>query len=271
MSGRGRALRLRERLSERDLDMLRDLARLRLLTGKQLRRLHFAAGDLTTQARKARSAVGRLAELDLVVRLSRRVGGMRAGSEGFVIGLSGWGHAVLALDSTAEPRRRRRVIETKPAFQSHVLAVSELYVQLVEASRLGVAELIDFTGEPEAWRRFGGIGGQAVVLKPDAFVRLGIGEFEVLAFIEQDMDTESLPTIVRQCEVYVSHWRSGLEQRQLGAYPKVWWLVPSARRLDAIRRALKRLPGEAHALFEICLTAEAVPLLTQPLPEGGAP
>lgn len=270
MSGRGRALRLRERLSDRDLDMLRDLARLRLVTGKQLRRLHFAVGDLTTQARKARSAIGRLAELDLIVRLSRRVGGMRAGSEGFVIGLSGWGHAVLALDSAAEPRRRRRVIETKPAYQSHVLAVSELYVQLVEASRLGLAELIDFTGEPEAWRRFGGIGGQAVVLKPDAFVRLGIGEFEVLAFIEQDMDTESLPTIVRKCEVYIAHWRSGLEQRQLGAYPKVWWLVPSVRRHDAIRRVLKRLPGEAHALFEVCLTTEAVPYLTQPLPEGGA-
>lgn len=271
MSGRGRAARLRERLSDRDLLVLRDLARLRLVTGKQLRRLHFAAGDLTTQARKARATVGRLAELDLIVRLARRVGGMRAGSEGFVIGLSGWGHAVLALDSTAEPRRRRRVIETKPAFQSHVLAVSELYVQLVEASRVGLAELIDFAGEPEAWRRFGGIGGQAVVLKPDAFVRLGIGEFEVLAFIEQDMATESLPTIVRKCEVYIAHWRSGLEQRQLGAYPKVWWLVPSTHRRDSIQRVLKRLPGEARALFEICLTAEAVPLLAQPLAEGGAP
>lgn len=270
MSGRGRAIRLRERLSGRDLDILRDLAQLRLCTGKQLRRLHFAAGDPTTQARKARSLIGRLAELDLIVRLSRRVGGMRAGSEGFVIGLSGWGHAVLALDSTAEPRRRRRVIETKPAFQSHVLAVSELYVQLVEASRRGLAELIAFTGEPEAWRRFGGIGGQAVVLKPDAFVRLGVGEFEVLAFIEQDMDTESLPTIVRKCEVYIAHWRSGLEQRQLGAYPKVWWLVPSVHRANAISRALRRLPGDTRALFEVCLTTEAVPYLTQPLPQGGA-
>lgn len=122
MSRRGHAARLRERLSERDMAMLRDLEDLRLLTGNQLRRLHFPDGDPTTQGRKVRAALKRLSGLGVIVRLSRRVGGVRAGSEGFVVGLSGWGHAVLDLDNPT-PGRHRRVIETKPAFQAHALAV----------------------------------------------------------------------------------------------------------------------------------------------------
>ncbi|WNV83468.1 replication-relaxation family protein [Umezawaea sp. Da 62-37] len=260
---------MQERLSERDLAILVDLDRLRLLTGKQLRRLHFPDGDPITQARKARATIRRLAELGVIVRLERRVGGMRAGSEGFVIGLSGWGHAVLALDDV-RPRRHRRVIETKPAFQSHVLAIGELYVALIEHTRAGSSDLIEFAGEPEAWRQFGGLGGQAVTLKPDGFVRLGVGDIEVLAFLEQDMDTESLPTIDRKLGVYVSYWRSGQEQRHLGVFPKVWWLVPSTKRLEGISRTIAHLPLEARALFAVCLMSEAVAALTQPLTQGGA-
>lgn len=45
-------------------------------------------GDTTTQGRKVRAALKRLSDLGVVVRLSRRVGGVRAGSEGFVVGLT---------------------------------------------------------------------------------------------------------------------------------------------------------------------------------------
>lgn len=218
MSRRGHAARLRERLSERDMVVLSDLERLRLLTGKQLRRLHFADGDPVTQGRKVRATLKRLSDLGVIVRLSRRVGGMRAGSEGFVIGLSGWGHAVLDLGNVV-PRRHRRVIETKPSFQSHILAVSDLYVGLSEHARTQSSDLLEFAGEPGAWRRFGGLGGQSVTLKPDAFVRVGVGEYELAHFIEQDMATESLPTIARKLTTYVSYWRTGQEQRAHWACP----------------------------------------------------
>ncbi|WP_158840576.1 replication-relaxation family protein [Saccharothrix deserti] len=270
MSARGRAARLRERLSERDLAILRDLDRLRLLSGQQLRRLHFAAGDPTTQARKTRATLRRLAELDIIVRLERRVGGVRAGSEGFVIGLSGWGYAVLDLDED-RGRRHRRVVETKPAFQAHLLAISELYVRLVEHVRQSEDELLEFVGEPDAWRRFTGFGGQAITLKPDAFLRLGVEDYELAAFIEQDMATESLPTIGRKLDVYAAYWQSGDEQRAHEVFPKVWWLVPTHGRLEAITRAIRQLPHDARALFAICLTADAVASLTQvPATEGGA-
>lgn len=269
MSRRGHAARLRERLSERDMAILHDLEALRLLTGSQLRRLHFPDGDTTTQGRKVRAALKRLSDLGVVVRLSRRVGGVRAGSEGFVVGLSGWGHAVLDLGNSV-PGRHRRVIETKPAFQAHVLAVADLYVELTEHARTGAVDLLEFAGEPGAWRRFGGIGGQAVTLKPDAFVRLGVGDYELAHFIEQDMDTESLPTIARKLAAYVAYWRTGNEEQAHGVFPRVWWLVPSVGRLQAITRSIRRLPAEAQALFAVCLTSEAVHLLTQLPAEGGA-
>jgi hypothetical protein len=271
MSRRGRAVRLLERLSERDIAILRDLDRLRLLTGKQLRRLHFPDGHLITQARKVRATLKRLDELGVVVRMPRRVGGLHAGSEGHVIGLTGWGQAVLDIGSST-PKRHRRVIDTKPAFEAHVLAVSELYVRLVELGRVGVVELVEFSAEPGAWRRFGGLGGQSVTLKPDAFVQLGVGDYELSAFIEQDQDTESVPTIVRKLGVYIAYWRSGQEQQRHGLFPRVWWLVPTAKRLQDISRAIARLPKETHILFAVCLATEAVQLLTQlPAPaEGGA-
>ncbi|MGQ0717787.1 MAG: replication-relaxation family protein [Pseudonocardiales bacterium] len=42
--------------------------------------------------------------------------------------------------------------DTKPAFQDHVLAVAELYVQLVEIAREDVAEVLVSEAEPACWR-----------------------------------------------------------------------------------------------------------------------
>jgi len=53
----------------------------------------------------------------------------------------------------------------------HLLAVSELYVQLREAARSNVLELLDFDAEPTCWRGSRD-GPRLVTLKPDAFVRL---------------------------------------------------------------------------------------------------
>jgi hypothetical protein len=267
MSGRTRGARLRPKLSDRDMAILSALRSLRLLTGGQLRRLFFADGDPVTQARKARAAVKRLAELGVVLRLARRIGGMRSGSDGQVIALTGLGHAVLSLN-TGTSVRRRSVIERKPAFQDHLLAVNELYVGFRGRERDGAVELLDFEAEPTCWRGFPGIGGQLITLKPDAFVRLGVGEYEISAFIEQDQGTESLPTISRKCGVYLDYYRSGQEQHLRGVFPLVWWLVPSTKRLTGIATAIRRLPREAHALFRVTLADEAVNQLSAP-PVGG--
>jgi hypothetical protein len=261
---------LAARLGPRDLAVLTSLQQLRLLSGAQVRRLHFPGSNIVTQARKSRATLQRLTELHALVRLRRRVGGVRAGSEGHVYGLSGLGHAVLDLDR-GEARRHRRVPETKLAFQSHVLAVSELAVNLTEQARLDVCQLDEFHAEPGCWRWFPGLASGQRVLKPDAYVRLGVDEFELTAFIEQDMDTESIPTIARKLDVYLDYWRTGAEQHEYGMFPRVWWLVPDTSRLRAITDTIAGLPAQARHLFTVALTEQAATLLTQlPEPEGGA-
>jgi hypothetical protein len=202
----------------------------------------------------------RLADLKLVIRLGRRVGGVRAGSSGFVYGLSGHGQAVLDLDGLYGGRRRR-VWQTSPSFEDHVLAVSELYVGLVEAERAGKVELLAFEAEPGCWRRFSGNGGQVVALKPDAFVRLGIGDVERSVFVEVDRGTESAPTIARKCQTYLTYWRSGLEQARHEVFPAVVWLTITDRSRQRIAGVLKRLPTDAAGLFSVGLLDEATTLL----------
>lgn len=271
MSGRGRARRVAARLSPRDLAVLASLRELRLMSGQQLYRLHYAEGHPATGARKARAALNRLTKLGLVVRLRRRVGGVRAGSEGFTFGLSGLGFAVLDLDRPT-PRRHRRVVETKPAFAHHALAVSELRVQLAEFVRAVQGVRLEFSAEPRCWRTFPGVSGQSITLKADAFVRLELERdgYELSMFVEVDMATESLPTIARKLDVFTAYWRSGIEQVRHGMFPKTWWLVPDAARLVAITQTIARLPAESQALFAVCLTHEAVTHLTEVPTEGGA-
>jgi hypothetical protein len=272
VTGPARAARLAARLGSRDLAVLATLQEFRLMTGGQLRRLHFPGSNLVTQSRKARGALQRLAELGLIVRLQRRIGGIRAGSDGYIYGLSGLGHAVLDI-GRADARRHRSVTGTKPAFQNHVLAVSELAVTLHEQARAGTFTLDELRAEPGCWRWFAGIGGQRRALKPDVFLRLTVEAYEVTAFIEMDMATESLPAVARKCGVYLDYWRSGSEQQRHGVFPRVWWLVPDDDRLHALTRAIQQLPAEARDLFTVARTHNAAVRLTQ-LPgnanEGGA-
>jgi hypothetical protein len=271
VSGHGRARRLRQRLGERDIDVLQSLQEFRLMTGGQLRRLHFPDGQPITQARKARATLQRLSDWNAIVRLDRRrrVGGSQRGSDGHVYGLSGWGQAVLDTDAEA-PRRHRRVVEGKPAFLAHTLAVSEVAVALHEHERAGCCHIDTLRAEPGAWRWFSGIGGQQRVLKPDTFVRLIVEDFELSSFIEVDLATESLPTIGRKLRVYVDYWRSGREQHDHGVFPRVWWLVPDRARLTAVVRVIRHLPHEALDLFRVALQTDVTEVLTQ-IPRAGAP
>lgn len=263
----GRAAGLRARLGERDLAVLQSLERCRLLRGDQLQRLHIPDGSPLTRSRRTRSLMQRLHELDLVVRLPRIVGGVRAGSSGNIYGLSGLGLAVLDVAGTSG--RRRRVWDAKPYFQDHVLAVAELYVRLVEIQGAGDAELLTFDGEPACWRRFTDSSGETTILKPDAYVRLGVGEFERSAFVEVDMASESLPTIQRKCRAFIAYWRTGLEQQREGVFPLVLWLVPDDQRRLRLVDVMGRLATEAQALFRVALHRDG-PAVLMAIPEGGA-
>jgi Replication-relaxation len=248
-----------ERLSARDHEVLETVSRFRVMSGEQLQRLYWTEGSPQTRARLARHGLGRLSELGVLAPLSRRVGGVRAGSRGlsFAVGLAGQ-----RLLGGGSGRRVRRPYTPGERYLAHTLAVAGVYVELVEAQRWGLADVLACDPEPGCWRPYLGPYGARAVLKPDADLELGVGDYTVSWLLELDMATESLATIERKARRHLDYHRSGEAQRTRGVSPRVAWVVPDEQRAEALRAALDRLPAEARRLFAVAARAEAVALLT---------
>jgi len=246
------------RLGPRDWAVLQDLARVRLLTGRQIQRLHLAEGSPLTQARRSRALVQRLSDLGLLHRLDRQVGGINGGSSGTVVGLSAAGQRLTSKLGPAGGKRLRRPWEPGRAFVDHVLGVSELYTCLREAERNGSLELIEFEAEPACWRRWSDVNGAPQVIKPDAHVVLGVGEFEIHRWVEVDRSTESGTVLRRKALTYVEYWRSGLEQQAVGVFPRALWLVLDEKRKEQLITLLGALPPDTWQLFEVGLADAAL-------------
>jgi Replication-relaxation len=262
------AERLVDRLSERDRVILGDLARVRVLTGYQLTRLHFPELSDKSRDRARRRVLARLAGLDLATTLERRIGGVRAGSAGLVytLGVAGQ-HVVPFLDADGdrEPARRPRQPWTPGrVFLAHTLAVAELYVRLVEAARTGNFGLGAYRAEPGSWVP-NGIGGW---LKPDAYALLQGGGVEDYWWIEVDRATESLTTLRRKLLAYLD-FVSGGQLGPDGVVPRVLITVPDNKpnRQSDVRELLERLPEPADKLFSLTTFERAVPYIVRVLRE----
>ncbi len=258
VSARGVA-RLRERLSKRDMAIIRQVGELRLMSARQLEAIHFpeAEHDNAAAAMRARQRVlARLVRDGLLMALDRRIGGVRAGSAGLVLGLGPLGQRVLNLDGP-----RRRAHEPGLRFVDHTLAIAQLVVDAHVASRQGALELLACEAEPMCWREFGGIGGRRV-LRPDAFLSLGVGEYELRWFIEVDRASESLPVVIRKCRLYADYYQAGVEQaRGGGVFPRVCWVVPDEARAERVGRAIvqdRQLPA---GLFVVTTSERALAAL----------
>lgn len=247
---RGRIDRLARRLSDRDWAVLHTLARVRLATAFQLERMHFAE----VSPRQARSALAALAARRLIARLPRQVGGVRAGSAGYVYVLDVAGQR-LVRTSAARPHRPWAVGEL---FLAHSLEVTELLARLTEAARVRRdVTLTQFGGEPGCWRPFTGAGGARVVLKPDAEVVLASGRYEDRWFIEVDRATESRTALDRKLWRYLDYWQTGREQAATGVFPRVLWVVPDEARHAVMVDAFGRLPAESWPLFAATTSDDA--------------
>lgn len=202
----------RAAISQRDLALLHELARVRVLSGRQLERLLFADIALSARSRVRRRVLGRLVDWRLVTTLERRVGGVRAGSAGLVYSLDSGGARLLATapGSGRDRSRLRRPATPGSRFLRHALAVSEFYVRLREAERSATNagwQLVTFEAEPTCWWP-DGLGGQ---LKPDAYVLLRSRRFEHAWWAEIDLGTESLPTVGHKLSRYRDfHHRGGV-------------------------------------------------------------
>ena len=259
VSARGVA-RLRDRLSERDLVVVRQVADLRMMSARQIQALHFPTSqhDNELAATRARQrVVTRLCRDRLLTPLQRRVGGVRAGSAGLVLALGPIGQRVLA-----DGGSRRRAYEPTLRFFDHTLATAQLVVDLTVAARMGMIELLSFQAEPESWREFTGVGGGRRVVRPDAFVSLGVGEYILDWFCEIDRATESLPVVVRKCRLYADYYQSGTEQAEHGVFPRVCWVVPDEARVEGVLTAIARDRRLPPGLFVVTTSVAAATVLS---------
>lgn len=257
---RARLRSVRARLSDRDVAVLRSVEAARLLSARQVERVHFTKGSPLTRARRCRAVLQRLTEWGCLVRLERRIGGVHAGSAGYVYALAPFGQRLLHPGT----ERLRRVREPSSAFVDHVLATAEVWVRLVEAEAAGRLQVERFDFEPACWRSFTGPSGAVAWVKPDATAELVVGEWEVHSFIEVDLGTESSTVIRAKAEAYAAYYRAGVEQHRSGLFPRVVFLVPDERRKARLVDTLARLDPEQWQLFRVALLDDAVTALGSP-------
>lgn len=247
-----------DQLSDRDRQIIDLVARFRIMSGAQLRELCWPEGNLDTRARLARRGLARLARLDLLAPLERRVGGVRAGSAGLTFAIGPAGQRLLA----AGAGRVRRAHTPGERHLAHTLAVAQLYVDLRRAERQAQTELLAFQPEPHCWRSFTGPYGERYVLKPDAFVKLGIGAYEDSWFIELDLGSEGTATLAGKARRYVECQDSGVIQVADEVFPRTLWIAPDGVRAEVIRRAVAPAAKRTPALFAVTTAPAAVALLT---------
>jgi hypothetical protein len=251
---------LTEVLSDRDREVLRFVHDSRFATGHQLVRRFWQTSDQASAgARAARRALKRLVDLRVLATLPRRIGGVRTGSQGLVYGTGRAGVRLLAARGVTGAR-----LEVPGTLHlAHTLATTELVVRLDEAERAGDLEVIEVQPEPACWREFAGLGGARRVLKPDLFLRLGVGALEDRWMVEVDRGSESGRTLARKAAIYLEHYRSGREQHDHGTYPRVLWTAPDPERVAQIQSVLGAQPAEARRLHAVCAFDDAVGLLAR--------
>jgi hypothetical protein len=260
-------------LSERDVDVVSFVAAAGLATARQLERLAFLPTDLgsaTTASRRARRSLQRLTDAGYLNRLERRIGGVRAGSAGFVYQVGARGLRAIG------QRGRGRHWEPSSRFVDHTLATVELHVQLVEAERAGRIAELRVTHEPATWRRFTGRRGTIEVLKPDLLVEFDTPDgWSLRWFVEVDRGSEHLPTVIGKCHTYQLYWQSGVEAAQDELFPRVLWSVPDETRAGRIRAAIDHERSLTDDLFRLATDAATLDQLIdndQPQEqEGGEP
>jgi hypothetical protein len=246
---------LRQSLSERDWLVMQDVARLRLITGAQLERLHFAYLGAVSRPVVRRRVLGRLVQARVLATLERRIGGVRAGSDGLIYYLDTAGQQLLATDGTA-----RKIDPPGERYVRHVLAVTEVYVSLTEQAQAGALRLDQFEAEPASWWS-DGRGGR---LKPDGYVRVSNSEQFDSWWLEVDLATEHLPTLKRKLRAYIDFYRRG----QLGPDRIMPWVLvtaPNAKRCSDIVRLIHQLSSQGEELFTVALHNDAAGVIVRRL------
>lgn len=252
---------LAETMPERDHQVLALIARHRFLTTHQIQRFAFdTLGTPDSAARTTRHVLQRLSRTALIRSLAQRIGGVRAGSSARVWQLSPAGARLLRDDGTVY-----RTHEPSTRFLAHCLMVADAHLGLRSIQHLPGVEAVHVQVEPECWRRFTGHGGEPRWLQPDLAATIQTTEFDDRWFIEVDLGTEALPTLLKKCGQYEAYRASGIEQDEHGAFPLVLWLFSKPERADRLSAAIRRSPRFTPQLYRFATADTFNEVVKEPL------
>lgn len=268
--GTARLLALANSLSARDRAVVDLLHEHRFLTTTHLYALLFEEkhANAGTGMRVCRRVLARLHRQHLIDQLPRRVGGYGAGSSAGVWFLTPTGQRLRSLtrgDGVTLPPARLRDPSTR--FVAHTLAVADIRVRLHQAARAGQFAVRWLETEPHCWRPYLGMHGAREILKPDLALTTvsADGQYEDSWFIEVDLGTEHLPTVLGKCGQYETYRRTGTEQDQRGVFPLVVWITMTDERADKLRAGVHRTQSLDEALHRVITPGQLSALIT-----GGA-
>jgi len=252
---------LEQQLNEKDRQILLSIHKCRYLTTQQIKRLHF--NNPTSQIAAIKAANRNLAKLrdyGLIGALTRRIGGVRAGSSSYIWALRPAGFRLMCM-SNPDGKPCKRFLEPSPYFLKHTLAVSEAYLQIVEICACRSLELRMAQIEPECWRPHPASGGKTAVLKPDLFAVTINGEYADSWFVEIDLATEPYTAVLEKCGRYLRYYQTGAEQKRHGGFPQVVWVVPDEKRKNSIQERISDEYIKAPKIFVVIIPEELEPLI----------
>jgi hypothetical protein len=257
---------LAERLSSRDWSIISSIHRLRLVSGSQLERLHFF--ELTGRSRSVKRAdvLKRLTAAGVLTSVERRIGTAGGGSaqQRYLLDTAGSQLVRLHFNRESPKTRVRRPRAPGDRFIKHALAVTELYVELMERARQGNFTLGEFLVEGDAYWP-DGLGWR---IKPDAFVRLERGDIIDYWWYEADMATEDLDTTIRnKLLIYLDFVQRG-QLGPDGVVPKILIGVPTVKWREAVQGVIDELPTPADSLFRVVGLAEAARVMIDGITTG---
>lgn len=254
--GRHQRALIAQSLSRRDQDILTSIAAHRLITTRQLQRLHFSGhASLSAGTRATNRVLHRLHGHRLISMLDRRVGGSTAGSTCSIWHLSHLGERLLADANPGAPAPRYRLANPSLQYLDHLLAITDTRLVLLAADRAGLIELDRIQLEPACWRSYQGTHGPAK-MQPDLAIVYTRNGYEHHAYLEVDLDTEHLPVILRKCHSVQAYYTTGTEQDRLGLFPLTIWITPTSRRRDRIREAIQNAANLSTELFWVITAQE---------------
>jgi hypothetical protein len=254
-----------DRISARDRAVLLSIEQHQFLATRHIEALHFTDIAPSARSRITRRNLARLRELRVIAALDRKLGGARAGSEGLTYFVDVVGDRIL---HERLGQRARQTHEPSARFLKHRLAIADVHITLIQADRDRQFELVESAVEPTAWRAFTGIGAARRVLKPDVYAETATDDDFVHAwFIEVDLGTESIPTLLAKCREYEAYRQAGIEQDRHGAFPLVVWSIThrdpakAERRRHALTDAIAIDRNLPNALFRIVRPEGLLPLI----------